>query len=103
LLLDVVILTYECQQIVSEIQPPGVANRRCDCDGYRPDTLGGGIRRYAIDIETRVTAEKIQSYRQISAVSAWFLGSTGDRKRLSLIQMILLTHLKAGFEKGGQG
>ena len=19
------------------------ANRRCDCDGYRPDTLGGGI------------------------------------------------------------
>ena len=24
----------------------------------------------------------------------------GGRKRLSLIQMILLTHLKAGFEKG---
>jgi len=21
----------------------GGANRRCDCDGYRPDTLGGGI------------------------------------------------------------
>ena len=20
---------------------PGGANRRCDCDGYRPDTLGG--------------------------------------------------------------
>jgi len=23
--------------------PPGGANRRCDCDGYRPDTLGSGI------------------------------------------------------------
>ena len=23
--------------------PPGGANCRCDCDGYRPDTLGGGI------------------------------------------------------------
>ena len=39
LLLDAVILTYQCQQSVSEI-PPGGAHRRCDYDGYRPDTLG---------------------------------------------------------------
>ena len=44
MLLYVVILTYECQQSVSEIHPPpGGANRRCDCDGYRPDTLGGDV------------------------------------------------------------
>ena len=24
---------------------PGGANRRCDCDGYRPDTLGVGIKK----------------------------------------------------------
>jgi len=34
-----------------DMNTPGGANRRCDCDGYRPDTLGGGIgllpfRRY---------------------------------------------------------
>ena len=45
-LLDVVILTYECQQSVSEIIPSpggGGPNYRCDCDGYRPDTLGAKL------------------------------------------------------------
>ena len=32
-----------CQYFVSEIHPPGGANRRCDCDSYRPDTLGGEL------------------------------------------------------------
>ena len=28
---------------VMRLEGAGGANRRCDCDGYRPDTLGGGI------------------------------------------------------------
>ena len=43
LLLDAVISTYECQQGVSEIPPREGANCRCNCDGYRPDTLRVGI------------------------------------------------------------
>ena len=27
--------------------PPGGANHCCDCDGYRPDTLGGGNQSQA--------------------------------------------------------
>ena len=33
------------QCFVSEIHPPGAANRRCDCDGYRADTLGVELGR----------------------------------------------------------
>ena len=43
LLLDVVILTYKCQQSVSEIPPRERANHRCDCDGYRLDTFAKAI------------------------------------------------------------
>ena len=30
------------REVISAYGAPG-ANRCCDCDGYRPDTLGGGI------------------------------------------------------------
>ena len=36
------ILTYEYQQSVGKI-PRGEPICGCDVDGYRPDTLGGGI------------------------------------------------------------
>ncbi len=32
-----------CQYFVSALLPPGEGYCRTDCDGYRPDTLGGGI------------------------------------------------------------
>ena len=32
---------WVCHLFVTRTSPPrGGANRRCDCDGYRPDTLG---------------------------------------------------------------
>ena len=42
LLLDAVTLTHKCQHSFSEIPPEG-DNCRSDCDGYRPDTLGGRV------------------------------------------------------------
>ncbi len=35
--------------------PPGVAKHRCDCDGYRPDTLGAEIGFAAAHSHLRVT------------------------------------------------
>ena len=33
---------------------PGGANRRCDCDSYRPDTLGDGIGFIAASMFRRI-------------------------------------------------
>ena len=32
------------------------ANCRCDCDGYRPDTLGGGIEFVAVSPPKKVSS-----------------------------------------------
>ena len=56
-----------------QVEGPGGANRHCDCDGYRPDTLGSGIGQ----------AESVTS-------------NHSGRRQL-LLQIILLTHVKAGF------
>jgi len=45
------------------IPPRGGANRRCDCDGYRPDTLGGGVGQADFDKSTELPLERISSVR----------------------------------------
>ena len=67
---------WVCHLFVTRTPPPGGANHCCDCDGYRPDTLGGGTGQ----------AESVTS-------------NHSGRRQL-LLQIILLTHLKAGFKRG---
>ena len=58
------------------LTPAFIIFRVLDCDGYRPDTIGGGTGQ----------AESVTSNH--------------PGRRQLLLRIILLTHLKAGFKRG---
>ena len=105
-------LSRICQLFVAKTLSPFSrgAKRRCDCDGYRPDTSGDGNQSQA-DYGCFKNPGESLSVNEYLAPTACVTtcnpkhatpkSSFGGRKRLWLIQMIVPTHLKAGFGKRG--
>ena len=75
------ILTYEYQQSVGKI-PRGEPICGCDVDGYRPDTLGGGVEygfrrpRDKAENELQVPLPKAETYQSLKCFSSDLIGRT---------------------------
>ena len=64
----------------SYCHPPGGANRRCDCDSYRPDTLEGGIEFVAASVFRKVSMRlgKLRFMVEIHLLSRLLLRNAGS-------------------------